>query len=386
MTLNKTDTVTTRRKEIEKQLHVALSHIGSFSLDEKVASTRHCENMIGATQVPVGVAGPLRLRSVQALKNKDYFIPLATTEGALVASVNRGCKVITESGGAIVDSCHVGSTRGPVFYTKNLEENDRLNMFLETHLKEMQHIARSTSSHIFLTKTFSQGVGQYHYVRFIYDTKDAMGLNMVTIATDKITKFIEEKTDIACISLSGNYCVDKKPSWLNFIEGRGSKVWAEVVIPERVLKKILKTTAKGVYDVWLSKCMMGSIMSGAMGYNAQFANVLAAMFLATGQDIAHIAECGIGVTNAEIRGKSLYISVYLPDLMVGTIGGGTELATQKEALQILDVYGGEDGKNRKLLIEIIGAAVLAGEISLLASLSEGTLAKAHQKLARGKTS
>jgi len=321
---------------------------------------------------------------VQALKNKDYFIPLATTEGALVASVNRGCKAIVASGGAWVDSYQVGATRGPVFYVQNLKENDRLNVFLDTHLAEMQKIAVSTSNHMTLTKIFSRGVGQYRYVRFVYDTTNAMGLNMVTIATEKIAKYIEEQTNISCIALSGNYCTDKKPSWLNMIEGRGSKVWAEVVLSEKVLTTILKTTAKKLYDVWLAKCMMGSIMSGSMGNNAQFANVLAAVFLATGQDVAHISECSVGITTAEMRGKDLYMSVYLPDVMVGTVGGGTELSTQKEALQILGCYGGDDGKNKKKFIESIGAAVLAGEVSLLASLSEGSLVRAHQKLARGK--
>jgi len=320
----------------------------------------------------LGVAGPLQIGKT------EYYVPLATTEGALVASVNRGCKAISQSGGATVDSYHVGSTRGPVFFVKNLRESDRLNTFIDTNLKEMQSIAQTTSSHIQLTKTFSRGVGQYRYVRFIYDTKDAMGLNMVTIATDKIVRFIEEKTGIFCISLSGNYCVDKKPSWLNMIEGRGSKVWAEAEIPQKVLQTTLKTTAQRIYDVWMSKCMMGSIMAGSMGYNAQFANVLAALFLATGQDIAHVAECSVGITTAEVRGKNLYMSVYLPDLMVGTIGGGTELATQKEALAILGV------KHSEQFVHIVGAAVLAGEISLLASLSEGTLSKAHKRLARGK--
>jgi len=150
-----------------------------------------------------------------------------------------------------------------------------------------------------------------------------------------------------------------------------------------VLRKILKTTAQQIYDVWLSKCIMGSIMSGSMGYNAQYANVVAALFLATGQDIAHVVEGSLGVTTTEVRGKSLYISVYLPDLMVGTVGGGTALATQKEALLMLGVFGGDGGNNSELFSRIISCAVLAGELSLLASLSEKTLAKAHINLARG---
>ncbi len=372
MKLHTLSSVTERRQIIEKKTKTSLPTIGTFSLDETIASTRHCENMIGATQVPLGIAGPL------CIDKTEYYIPLATTEGALVASVNRGCRAITDSGGAIVDNYRVGSTRGPVFYVKNLKESARLNTFIDTHLKEMQSIAQTTSRHIQLTKTFSRGVGQYRYVRFVYDTKDAMGMNMATIATDKIVRFIEEQTGISCLALSGNYCVDKKPSWLNMIEGRGFKVWAEVVLPQKILKQTLKTTAQKIYDAWLSKCIMGGIMSGSMGYNAQFANILAALFLATGQDIAHIAECSIGITTAEVRGKNLYMSVYLPDLMVGTVGGGTGLSTQKEALAILGV------KQSEQLVRVVGASVLAGEISLLASLSEGTLAKAHICLARGK--
>ncbi len=372
MKLHALSSVTERRQMIEKKTKTSLPTIGTFSLDEKTASAHHCENMIGATQVPLGIAGPLRIDKT------EYYIPLATTEGALVASVNRGCRAITDSGGAIVDSYRVGSTRGPVFYVKNLKESDQLNTFIDTHLKEMQNIACTTSKHIDLTKTFSRGVGQYRYVRFIYDTKDAMGMNMATIATDKIVRFIEEQTGTSCLALSGNYCVDKKPSWLNMIEGRGFKVWAEVVLPRKILQQTLKTTAQKIYDAWLSKCIMGSIMSGSMGYNAQFANVIAALFLATGQDIAHVAECSVGITTAEVRGKSLYMSVYLPDLMVGTVGGGTSLSTQKEALAILGA------KQSEQLVRVVGASVLAGEISLLASLSEGTLAKAHNRLARGK--
>ncbi len=384
MTLDKTDSVEKRRKKVERVLQVSLSAIGGNFVDESIAATRHCEHMIGVTHVPLGIAGPLLLRSLQTRKNTEFFVPLATTEGALVASINRGCKAIRESGGAVVDSYVVGATRGPVFYVKNLKESDQLNIFLDTHFSEMQKITASTSGHLKLIKVFTRGVGQYRYIRFIYDTKDAMGLNMVTIATEAVVRYIEAKTKISCVALSGNYCTDKKPSWLNIIEGRGVKVWAEVVLSESVLKTILKTTAQKFYDVWISKCMMGSVMSGSLGNNAQFANVLAAVFLATGQDIAHVGECSVGITTAEVRGKDLYMSVYVPDLMVGTVGGGTELGAQKEALHILGCFGGDDGKNKKKFAEIIGATVLAGEISLLASLSEGTLARAHQKLARGK--
>ncbi|KKU88056.1 hypothetical protein A3A64_04695 [Candidatus Gottesmanbacteria bacterium RIFCSPLOWO2_01_FULL_48_11] len=387
MNLRDYKTVLERRKALEKEAGVVLPNIGSFTLDEAVASSRNCENMIGAAQIPIGIAGPLTIKNLK-LKIKNCFIPLATTEGALVASVNRGCKAITASGGATVDSYRVGATRGPVFRVNNLAESNRLNTFLEKHFDELKTIAEKTSKHLTLTRFMSRGVGRYRFVRFVFDTQDAMGLNMVTIATNAMVAYIKQKTNVACIALSGNYCVDKKASWLNAIEGRGTKVWAEVTLPTSVIQGVLKTTAKNIYDTWLAKCMMGSAMSGSMGFNAQYANVVAALFMATGQDPAHVVEGSMGITTAEVMGEDLYMSVYVPDLMVGTVGGGTGLATQKEALELLGVAGtspaGENGKNSQQFAEIVGAAVLAGEISLLASLATNTLACAHETLARGK--
>ncbi len=380
--------VDARRKAVERAASVTLTHIGTYTLDASVAGMRNCENMIGAAQIPVGVAGPLAVAPVSGRK-AEYYLPLATTEGALVASVNRGCKAITACGGATVDSHRVGSTRGPVFKVGNLSENRKLYDFLEHHFKELKDITEKTSHHLTLKKITSRGVGLYRFVRFVFDTQDAMGLNMVTIATDAASRYIEEQTGAACIALSGNFCVDKKPSWQNFLNGRGTKVWAEVTLSAEVLRSVLKTDAEKAYGVWVAKCMIGSAMSGSMGFNAQFANIVAALFIATGQDPAHVVEGSLGLTTAEVvNGNELYVSVYLPDLMVGTVGGGTALATQHEALSMLGVAGsspaGKNGKNAQHLAEIIGVAVLAGEISLMSSLEEGTLAKAHQTLGRDK--
>jgi hydroxymethylglutaryl-CoA reductase (NADPH) len=362
-----------RRAALEKELAVDLKNIGTFSLDESIVTARNCENMIGAVQVPIGVAGPLQIGE------QVYYIPLATTEGALVASINRGCKAITESGGAMVDSHRVGATRGPVFKVKNLLESDRLYKFFKERLKDLQNVASQTSHHIKLEKLMTRGVGRYRFVRFVFDTQDAMGMNMATIASQALASFIERETGVTCLALAGNFDIDKKPAWLNFIENRGTKAWAEVTVPARVLKNVLKTTAQKVYDVWLAKCMIGSAISGSMGFNAQYANVAAAIFLATGQDIGHVGEASMGITTAEIvDGSDLYMNVCLPDLMVGTIGGGTGLATQKEALAIIGV------DTSQKLAEIIAGAVLAGELSLLSSLEEGTLSRAHQRLGRGE--
>jgi len=373
MNLRDYKTVKERRKAFEKELNLDLPAIGSSNIDDSISSTRNCENMIGYTQIPLGIAGPLKII------DKEYYVPLATTEGALVASVNRGCKAITQSGGVIVSSYHVGTTRGPVFQVKNLAESRKLFEFLKTNRDLLQTVAAKTSHHLTLKKVSSRGVGHYRYVRFAFDTQDAMGMNMVTIATSAMVTVIEKETGTKCIALAGNYDSDKKPSWLNFIENRGMKVWAEVALSHEVLTKILKTTPQKMYQVWLSKCMIGSAMAGSMGFNAQYANIIAALFAATGQDLGHIGECSVGITTAEIVNDGLYISSYLPDVMVGIVGGGTGLATQKEALSIIGV------KTNQEFAEVIGASVLAGEISLLASLSEGTLAKSHQELARGGT-
>src|SRR3989344_812310 len=396
MKLREFTSATKRRQALEKELQMSLMHTGKHLIDETAVANRNCENMIGATQVPLGVAGPLQVQSSK-FKVQSYYLPLATTEGALVASVNRGCKAIADSGGCTVDSYSVGATRGPVFRVENLVQSNQLNTFLEERFAELQNIALSTSSHLTLKKFMTRGVGKYRYVRFVFDTQDAMGMNMATIATQKLVAFIETNTQAKCLSVAGNYDVDKKPSWLNLIEGRGIKVWAEVVIPESVVKAVLKVTPQIFYEAWLAKCMYGSILSGSLGFNAQFANIVAAVFLATGQDLGHVGEGSLGVTTTEVmknqkskiknqkeKGSDLYISVYLPDLMVGTVGGGTGLPTQQELLKLLGVAGGNNGQNALQFAEIVTAAVLAGEISLLASEAEGTLAKAHQEVGRGK--
>lgn len=368
-----------RREAIEKDKDVSLTHIGSFTLDESIASTRNCENMIGITQVPLGIIGPLRINA------KEHYVPLSTSEGALVASVNRGAKAITESGNAVATAFRVGATRGPVFLVSGIEHGKAFAEFVYAHKEKLNTIAQQTSGHITLTNVTVKSLGHYVFVRFVFNTQDAMGMNMVTIATDAICTYIADETKSQCISVAGNYDIDKKPAWLNVIAGRGFEVRAEVTISASVLSSVLKTTAKKVYDVWLAKCMIGSAMAGSMAFNAHVANVIAAVFLATGQDLGHIGQASIGITTAEIiHEQDLYMSVYLPDVMVGSVGGGTALATQKEALSILGVAGGNDGKNSQKLAEIIGGSVLAGELSLLSSLSVGSLVHAHETLGRGK--
>jgi len=394
---------TERREGLEKELKLKLKNISSYAFDESIVSSKNCENLIGSVHIPLGIAGPLRIvsdyssseakrsREVQdenssrQARTIDFYIPLATTEGALVASVSRGCKAITVSKGANVYAYRVGTTRGPVFYTSSLKKSRELYEWMKDHQEKLKKIAQATSSHLVFKKAKVSSVGDYVFVRFSFDTQDAMGMNMVTIATEKITEVIAKETGVACLAVAGNFDVDKKASFLNFIENRGFKAWADIVLSKEVVTDVLKTTPQKIFDVWLAKCMLGSAMSGSLGFNAQFANIVAAMFLATGQDPAHVVEGSMGVTTTKVlENGDLYCSIYLPSLMLGTVGGGTELATQKEALSLLGVAGGNSGKNSQKFAEIVAGAVLAGEISLLASLAEGSLGKAHEKLGRGK--
>ncbi|MDP2585291.1 MAG: hydroxymethylglutaryl-CoA reductase [Candidatus Levybacteria bacterium] len=377
-----------RRRDLEKMLKMKLPHMGNYSLNVGVASARNCENMIGAVQIPLGIAGPLKVKSSSIRQAQDkvqsYYIPLATTEGALIASVNRGSRAIAQSGGASVVSKRVGITRAPVFVVENIEGGEKAIKWVKNNFAEIKKVVEGTSSHLKLLDINSWMVGRNLFLRFKFDSQDAMGMNMATIACTLVADFIEKKTKVKLVSISGNVCVDKKPNMLNFIQGRGTQVWADCTLPLKVVEKILKTTPGKFVDVVTRKIYLGSILSGSIGANSHAANVLAAIFTATGQDIAHIAEVSSVVTTAEIVKKGLYVSVFLSDLVVGTIGGGTGLETQKEALSILGVFGGDSGKNSQRLAEIIGAAVLAGEISLIASLSVNSLARAHQKLGRGE--
>ena len=358
-----------RREYIEKSLKIKLENISkAYVDDEKII---HCENLIGATILPLGVAGPLKVN------NNNYYVPLATTEGALVASVSRGCKAINLSSGVTVFVENVGTTRGPVFETNGLTESMNLKKWLDENLKLLKAEAEKTSSYLKLKKLGTRMAGTYVYVRFYFETSEAMGMNMVTIATDSINQLIERKTKVKCLSISGNFCIDKKPAWLNFLSGRGKRVWAEVILKKEVVKEVLKTTPEKFFDVWLGKCMIGSAMSGSLGFNSHFANIVAAFFAATGQDLAHVVEGSMGITTSKVlKNGDLYVSVYLPAVMIGTVGGGIKLKTKKEALSIIGA------KNSIELAEVLGGAVLAGEISLLASLAEGTLAYTHEKLGR----
>ncbi len=375
-----------RRRALEKRLNVHLTSLASTILDFDELVGRNIENPIGAVQIPVGVAGPLLVQGEYA--HGEYFIPLATTEGALVASVNRGCRAVTLSGGARVRIVADGMARAPVFWTPDVDTAVKLARWVEEHFDEVKREAESTTRHGKLLRVEPYVVGNNVWLRFVYFTGDAMGMNMATIATDRACRYIEERFPgtARCVALSGNMCVDKKPAYINALHGRGKTVVAEAVIKRDVAEKVLKAKPELIHEVNIRKNLLGSARAGSLSYNAHYANIVAAIFLATGQDAAQVVESSMGYTWTELTGEGdLYISVTLTSLEVGTVGGGTRLPTQREALSILGVAGGGDppGSNAKKFAEIITAAVLAGELNLLAALAAGHLAQAHERLGRG---
>jgi len=367
-----------RRRYIENKTGVELNHISKYSIDMTDTSKKNIENPIGTVQVPVGVAGPLLIHNED--EEIETYIPLATTEGALLASINRGCSAIRRSGGCNVAILANQMTRAPVLKTKSVTDAKKLKDWIKEHFDEIKEKAESTTSHGKLLKIDPIAiVGRFVYPRFVYETGDSMGMNMVTIATEESLKYIEKENDISILALSGNFCIDKKPSALNLIEGRGKSVVAEVVVPKEVVEKTLKTTTDAIVEVNYAKNLLGSAIAGSYGYNAHYANIVAALFIATGQDPAHVVEGSIGITSAENNDGDLYFSITLPDLPVATVGGGTRLETATEALNLLDAKGSDKVEK---YASIVGGSVLAGELSLIGALAAGHLARAHKKLGR----
>lgn len=385
--LDPRDAATIRRRALERMARVTLDNVGSYTLDAGRAANRHCENFIGAAQIPMGIVGPLTVHG--EVMEGDVFVPLATTEGALLASVNRGCAAIRQAGGARVYVEDVGMTRAPVFETSGIRQTQEFLRWITAHEDEIRRAAEGTSRYLRLLDVRPFAFGTTVFLRFRLESGDAMGMNMATIACDHVVQeLIVPATGVRCVALSGNYCVDKKPAAINFQEGRGKRIHAEVVLEAPVLAKYLKTTAQSLVDVQYRKNLLGSIAAGAQGFNAHMANVVAAFFLATGQDVAHVVGGSMGITSVELRGPdSVYASIFLPDLPLGAVGGGTALETQHEALALLGVRPNPNrpGEAVRRLGEVLGAAVLAGELSLLAAFTSQDLARAHERLGRGST-
>lgn len=335
-----------------------------------------CENVVGYTQVPVGIVGPL------LVNGNIYRVPMATTEGSLVSSTNRGCKAIALSGGVQVFITRDAMTRAPVVSMRSMAAAIDLCRWIKDH-KNFSKLASTfnETSRFARLKTISGTiVGRDVYLRFTCDTGDAMGMNMVTRGVESVLKRILQIRfpSMEILSLSGNVCTDKKPSAINWLEGRGKSVCASATISSDVVSSMLKTDVDKLIRLNIKKNLVGSAVAGSIGgFNAHAANIVAAIFLATGQDIAQVVESSNCLTTMETseNGTDLQISVTMPSIEVGTVGGGTHLPSQAACLDLLGVKGTGNpvGDNSKRLAKIVAATVLAGELSLMSSLSSGSL-------------
>ncbi|WKN44740.1 hydroxymethylglutaryl-CoA reductase [Tunicatimonas pelagia] len=339
----------------------------------------HIENFAGLCMLPIGLAGPLCIRGDYA--NGNFRIPMATTEGALVASYNRGLRAGRKSGGFWAKVIEETVQRCPLLKFTTAQEAFSFIQWLDSQRDTIKLVAESSSRYAVLKNIRTILEGNEVIVCLEYQTGDASGQNMVTLCSQKVCDFIRDyaPTSPQAIYIEGNASGDKKVGIRSLGRTRGKRVIAEITIPKQIISTVLKTTPQRLVNFWQSSTM-SQIKTGSAGNQAHVANGLAAMFLATGQDVACISEAATGFNRAEVTAKGeLYASLTLPNLIIGSVGGGTGLPTQRECLEMMDCYG--TGKANKLA-EIMTAVALAGELSIGAAIAEGHFTRAHQKLGR----
>ncbi|KAF4544436.1 3-Hydroxy-3-methyl-glutaryl-CoA reductase [Lasiodiplodia theobromae] len=366
----------------------SLAHLPYTDYDFAAVHGRCAENVIGYMPIPVGVAGPL------VLNGTTYYVPMATTEGALIASTCRGIKAINGGGGAHAVVTDDGMTRAPCVRFPTVAHAAEAKKYIDSD--EGQELLRSafasTTNHGTLTSVTARLVGSELYLRFKARTGEAMGMNMVGKGVAKALKALQSSSrpeframDLG--ALSGNMCADKKAAAINWIEGRGKSVCAEVVIPAAVVRKILKCEVRDLVRLNISKNLVGSAMAGVSvgGFNAQAANIVAAVYIATGQDPAQVVGSSNCITLMnETENGHLKASVTMPSVEVGTVGGGTALRPQAAMLEFLGLrdQSVEPGQNTATLASIIAGTVLAGELSLCSALVTQDLIESHMALNR----
>jgi hydroxymethylglutaryl-CoA reductase (NADPH) len=354
---------------------------GEKQFTEAESLAGNIENYIGMACIPTGVIGPIRVYGTDA--KGDFYVPLATTEGALVASYHRGAKACYLAGGVVSVCLEEGVQRAPIFKFESISDLGTFMMWVLPQVEKFKDIVAQKSRFAKLIDLKATIEGNHLILSFEYQTGDAAGQNMVTLCTDLICKYLIENAPIKPVYwfIEGNYSGDKKATALSFTNVRGKKVTTEITLTKEIVQKVLKTTSETITNYWRSSTM-GVVQSGAVGAQGHYANGLTALFIATGQDVACIAEAATGITRMEeTKDGGLYVSVTLPSLVVGTVGGGTSLPTQRECLELLDCYGA--GKARKFA-EICGAVVIAGEISIAAAIAAGHFSSAHEKFGRKK--
>ncbi|KAM6975916.1 3-hydroxy-3-methylglutaryl-coenzyme A reductase-like [Tautogolabrus adspersus] len=383
--------VAIRRKMLSPKLPVssALTGLPYQDYDYSKVMGACCENVIGYMPVPVGVAGPL------VLDEKQFHVPMATTEGCLVASTNRGCRALSLSGGCRSRILADSMTRGPVVRLPSACRAAEVKVWLETldGFSLIKEAFDQTSRFARLDKLLVGLAGRNLYIRFQSQTGDAMGMNMLSKGTEQALHRLQQQfPDVEVLAVSGNYCTDKKSAAINWVLGRGKSAVCEATIPAKVVREVLKSSTGALVELNINKNLVGSAMAGSIGgFNAHAANIVAAIYIACGQDPAQTVGSSNCITQMEAAGlerEDLYISCTMPSIELGTVGGGTNLPPQQACLQMLGVQGtssDQPGENARQLARIVCGTVLAGELSLMAALAAGHLVKSHLTHNRSKT-
>jgi len=368
--------------EILKKQEKSTPYIsGQTPMDHTKSLQGNIENFIGFAQVPIGLAGPLVMNGTAG--QSTHWIPMATTEGALVASYNRGIKAGSMGDGFITRTLSNKVQRSPYFEFDSLPKALEFGKWIKSLESLMSAGISQASRFAKLTNLDVMHEGNGVHVTFSFETGSAAGQNMVTLVTAQVLKQILEQAPHrpTLFYIEGNMSGDKKANLKSLSKVRGRKVISEVLVPKTVIQDVLKSSAEKIVKFWQTGTL-AAVQSGAVGNNGHITNALTAIFIACGQDVACIAEAAVGVGRMEVKNNGdLYASLTLPGLIVGTVGGGTSLPTQKEALGIMDCGTPEDvGK----FAEVCCAVALAGELSIGAAIAEGHFATAHQQLGRKK--
>ena len=340
--------------------------------------SKNIENFIGTAKVPLGVIGPLRINGIHA--NGEFFVPLATSEAALVASYGRGADIITSAGGATAAMVSESVLRTPAFVFQDVLQAGLFIEWVVSNAEALRSVAEATTRHGKLVSIEPVIDNEIVFLLCRYTTGDASGQNMVTIATHALCLHIDANTPIKPRHwfLEANFSGDKKASYLGLLTGRGRKVTASVFIPDELVERKLHTSVERILE-YGKVANLGALLSGQLGAQAHYANGLAALYIATGQDAACVAESATGYTRMDHRDGGIFISVTLPNILVGSVGGGTSLPSQSAALNILGLRG--PGK-AAALAEVAAVLCLCGEISIIGAMAAGHFARAHHKLAR----
>jgi hydroxymethylglutaryl-CoA reductase (NADPH) len=368
-----------RQSFVEQYTGKELNHLKHYSFDPH-ALQGNCEHFTGVAQVPIGFAGPLQINGEHA--QGEFLIPLATTEGTLVASYNRGIQVVNQSGGVTCTVMADAMQRAPVFVFENARQARDFSEWVQENIDKIRTEAEATSSVAKLRDIDTYLSNKFAYLRFNFATGDAAGQNMVGRATFAASSWIlDQYKGVQRFFLESNFATDKKASQVNIMRTRGKRVTAEAVIKRDVLIQRMRVEPESLaYHYGVAN--MGSIMSGANNNGLHSANAITAMFIATGQDVANVSESSAGLMYVELTPeRDLYLSITIPSLIVASYGGGTGLATQRECLELLGCYG--RGGVRKFA-EIVAGVVLAGELSLASAISSSDWVSSHEQYGRNR--